>query len=320
MTFLDILTEYNVPYKQHGQTHHSTIGFVQIDCPYCSPKSSHWRMGYSIEGKFTTCWQCGWKPLAETLSLLTDEPMAKCYALANGLPVSRVEQVKHKGTLKLPRGVGPLLPAHKRYLESRGFDPAELEERWGIRGIGQAALYQWRLFIPIIWQGETVSWTTRTIGDKGKRYMNAPTEMEAVPAKTLLYGEDFCQHAAIVVEGPLDAIAIGPGAVATMGLVVTEEQIRRLAEYSTVAVCFDDEPDAQRRANALRTKLDFFGGSVKNVTLETGSDPAEAEQEEIEELRQLVFGRRSDETEEEKTAKRRTDADTLHRLARNGVH
>jgi DNA primase len=189
------------------------------------------------------------------------------------------------GKLKIPPGVGLLAKAHRKYLQGRGFDPDRIARLWGVQGIGIAARYSWSLFIPIQYRGETVSWTTRSIGDKGKRYSNAPVAEEAIPAKELLYGNDLARQCIIIVEGPADAWAIGPGAVATMGLNYTPAQLNKMIKYPVRVVCFDSETQAQWRANRLADELARYSGETHRVKLETGKDAAEADSDEIAELR-----------------------------------
>jgi DNA primase len=134
--------------------------------------------------------------------------------------------------------------------------------------------------------GETVSWTTRAVGTDPRRYISAAPEQEKVNHKTLLYGEELAGHAIVVVEGPIDAWAIGPGAVAIMGLHTTPEQIHRIGSHPLRAICCDNEMAALHRAERMACVLQQFPGETYIVQLETGKDPAEAEQGEIDEIRQ----------------------------------
>ena len=154
--------------------------------------------------------------------------------------------------------------AHKRYLRERGFNPKEIHQLWLIGGIGLAAKLAWRLFIPFIFDGKPVSWTTRAIGvSKRQKYISASPEQETVPHSELLYGEDYCRHSVVVCEGPLDAWAIGPGAVAVCGLVVTDAQVDRIAAYPVRAVCFDAEPAARlRQVWAIATSINSLLAST----------------------------------------------------------
>jgi DNA primase len=134
--------------------------------------------------------------------------------------------------------------------------------------------------------GETVSWTTRAVGTDPRRYISASPEQEKVNHKTLLYGEELAGHAIVVVEGPIDAWAVGPGAVAIMGLQTTPKQIERIGGHPLRAICCDNEFHALARAKKMERMLQHYPGVTYIVQLETGKDPAEAEQGEIDEIRQ----------------------------------
>jgi hypothetical protein len=193
-----------------------------------------------------------------------------------------------RGTLVLPKGIGDFQPAHKRYLQNRGICFESLARLWGVRGIGIHATLPWRLFIPIQFQGRVVSWTTRSISDKGVvRYMSAPADHEAVNHKRILYGEDFCRHAIIVHEGPTDAWRTGPGAVATCGTGFSRSQVLRISKYPIRVICFDNETEAQKRSSHLCDLIESFPGETYNVTL-SAKDAAEATEMEIKELRRFL--------------------------------
>lgn len=284
----DILRDYHVPYKTEGQHHHAHHGWLQVDCPFCSPASGRYRMGYNLRGGYVNCWVCGKHGTVETLAALTGLPYKRCSELWGALaPVRLDEPVAKRGALKLPKGRGPLAPAHTRYLLQRGFEPEKLTKIWGIQGISLAARYAWRIFIPVYLNNRIVSFTTRSVStdpDLKAKYMSAKPEEEEVSLKDLLYGEEYARHAIVINEGPLDVWAIGPGAVATCGLSYTQAQLVRMVKYPVRVVCFDNEPDAQRRAEHLAEQLSVFPGETYNVTL-SGKDASRSPAREIARLR-----------------------------------
>lgn len=201
------------------------------------------------------------------------------------------QEEPHTGLLKPPKGVEPMLPAHRRYLRSRGFDPESLERLWGLQGIGPGYPLQWRVYIPIYDPfGQQVSWTTRKLTDNGLRYRSASPDEESVSHKSILYGAHLARQSVVVVEGPADAWAIGPGAVATLGVAYTRLQAIELAtRYPMRVVCFDASSDAQQRASELCAMLAPLPGVTERVELETGSDPGDAHPAELAELRQCYL-------------------------------
>jgi len=176
--------------------------------------------------------------------------------------------------------------AHLKYLIKRGFDPVITEKLWGVKGISLSSRLAWRLWIPIYYRGELVSWTTRDINDNsGLRYISASKDEEKIPHKNLLYGEDLAHHAIIIHEGPLDAWKTGPGGVAIMGLLWTPAQFQKMIQYPVRVVCFDNEIEAQKRADKLANELKCYPGETHIIQIESGEDVAAASEEEVAEIR-----------------------------------
>jgi hypothetical protein len=287
MKVIDLLQQFNIPYKEHGEHHHTASGWVQIDCPWCSEDWGHFRLGIHLTWPRAHCWTCGGHGLVETIRALTGLPWDKCRELTGGIDREFVGGTP-RGKLILPNGVGPLKRAHTKYLKSRGFDPDEISKLWGVMGIGQGSSLPWRLFIPVHLNGEVVSWTTRSLTNDGLRYISAGSNEEALPAKHLLYGADLCSNSVVVHEGPTDVWRTGPGAVATLGVSFSTAQLKRLSRFVLRVICFDGEPPAQQRALRLQRDLGVFPGETINVVLTTGKDPASCEGWEIRKLRRML--------------------------------
>lgn len=290
MKLSDLLTEHRIPFRESGH-HHCRPFWLQIDCPHCSPGWNHWRLGYNLAGKYFSCWLCGKLDRVQVLSRLLAISTAnatRLFALI-GVETRHDTKTKARGALVLPKGLEPLLPAHRAYLERRGIDPDEAEQKWGVKAIGlHHNRLKWRIWIPIVCKGEVVSWTTRAIGDYAHlRYITAKPNEEVYSSKECLLGEDHCEHTIIVCEGPLDAMRIGPGAVATSGMAYSRAQVRKIARYPFRYVCFDNEDEAQRRAHKLCNELAIFSGETHNIEI-TAKDPGEADDAEIRGLRNLL--------------------------------
>lgn len=297
MTFTDILDQFGVPYLTEGH-HHCRPGWVQLDCPFCGKGSGKYHMGFSIEGGYVSCWRCRGHSLLSTLAEATGEDRDRLRKMLQGLETVRGERKDVRGTLTLPKGIGDLERIHKTYLRSRGFNVKELRELWGLQGLGMAGRLimpdkrrinlAWRIFIPIKLDGEIVSWTTRAVSEKvDQRYISAPAECEAMNHKELLFGEDHARHAVCCVEGPFDAMRIGPGAVASCGTGFRRAQVARLARYHVRGVCFDNEPDAQRRARELVDMLSPFPGETYLINIDS-ADPGEATDREVAMIRKTL--------------------------------
>jgi DNA primase len=159
---------------------------------------------------------------------------------------------------------------------------------WGLQGIGLAARYAWRLFIPVFQYGQIVTWTTRTISDIPKiRYVSADRGDEAISRTRVLLGEDYCRHAIIICEGPFDVFRIGPGAVATLGVSYSRAQVARMSKYPVRIVCFDNDTAGQERAQRLCSDLAPFPGKTVRITLDA-KDAASANEREVSMIRSFL--------------------------------
>jgi hypothetical protein len=285
MNIRDFLRQRNVPLKEHGEHQHATAGWINVDCPSCSPRSGRYRLGINLSYLYASCWSCGPKKLLDVLVDITGMSRKEMAGNFGQLDRTVSRREEHRGTLKMPKGVGPMLPAHLKYLRRRYFSPDELSRVWGVQGIGKDAALPWRLFIPIHFRGEVVSWTTRSLSDQHeRRYWSAAPDQEAIPHKRVLYGVDYVRHTAIVVEGPTDVWRIGPGAVCTFGTSFTQSQLALLSGLVRVVVCFDTEPAAQRQAQRLASTIAPSVSEVFLVTL-PAADPGSASEANVARLR-----------------------------------
>lgn len=285
-TLRQIFDQLNVPVAGPGESKHVRAGWLGIvRCPHCGSTKTH--LGFPENGMVGNCWLCGRHSLWDTLIALGLDRRQASEVLAGldrGARAPREHPVA--GRLQPPGGLGPLAPAHIAYLRRRGLDARQAADLWGAKGIGLASRLAWRIYLPVHLHGREVSWTTRSIArDAKQRYVSAAPDEEILPLKSLLLGEDMARNATIVVEGPMDAIRVGPGAVATFGLNVTAAQVARIAAFPLRAICMDNQERAQRVGERLCRELSVFPGETVRVQLESGEDPGSADPEEIAELR-----------------------------------
>jgi len=291
MNFTDILDELEIPYDPNH--HHSTEGFIQIDCPFCTKNTQRFLMGYNIKGQYVHCWHCGHHDLTNTLIEASGLPYQTIKDLLSNLETPNYYKIttplKRKGKLILPYGIDNLQNAHIKYLKKRGFNNInELIHLWNIKGIGIAPYLSWSIFIPIYQNNEMVSWTTRSLSStKKKKYIHAGKKEESVERNKILYGGDYTRHAIIICEGPIDVWKIGPGTVATLGTAYSNEQVNQMISHPIRYVCFDNDEAGQRKAEQLCDLLSVFPGETHNIQLDS-KDAGSATQKEINTLRRLL--------------------------------
>jgi len=289
MRIEEVLNELRVHFLREGGHHHSRPGWLQLDCPFCgSIGSGKFHFGINLKGMYGNCWKCGGHSLYSLLvELGLDRPKVReiTGSLTTGLPF---KSERTRSRLVEPGRLGRLLPAHREYLRSRGFkNIAELEKLWEIKGISLHPSLAWRIYIPIVKNRQRVSWTTRAIGDVFQRYRSASAEEEAVNHKTIVYGRDFCYHSIIIVEGPLDAWRVGPGAGALFGTSFSLAQVEELSRIRYRYICFDSSHEAQTRACRLAEHLSVFPGETHFIVLDA-EDPGSASPKEIKLLRKIA--------------------------------
>jgi len=291
MTLHELLTQLGIPYADERH-HHGTRGWLQVDCPFCGEEGTgKFHLGINQQSLVAHCWKCGGHSFQKVLERKTNLSSSEIKKLIKAVRrrVSRLDlnvNTTAKRKLEIPKGITTLQRPHRSYLHKRGFNPYKIAETWGVRGIGvDGGKLAWRLWIPIIYQGRTVSWTTRGLSDREPRYISAAANQELIHHKDLLYGEDFVRHTIIIVEGCFDAWKIGKGAVALFGLSYTTAQLNKMRNYPVRVVCFDNSEQAQKAANELAAQLALFDGDTYIVRIESGADPAEADEREIQKLR-----------------------------------
>ncbi len=269
MKLEEVIKTLGIPIRLEGEHHHARSGWLQTDCPWCSPDSERFRLGINIQHGYTNCWSCGKKGLIEVLGAITKKNYGDLRKLLKDVEKQEApERREHTGTLKIPKGNRPLLQCHRDYLRQRGLRPHTIERLWGVQGYGAVGGLHWRILIPISYNGRVCSWTSRTISpNEPKRYWSAKPEEESIPHKDILYGIDYARHAIVICEGPIDVWSIGPAAVATLGLSYTAAQVASMSKFLVRCICFDNEPTAQRRAQQLCDQLSVFDGKTYNITL-----------------------------------------------------
>lgn len=291
MDIISILSKARVLYQQapHPRVRR---GWVGVDCPKCSPGHNKFRLGFELATGRAHCWVCGTMYAAEVLALITKTTIGQAKDQLQKIHVYRAPPSQAPiGAYSPPQPLVSLLPTHRHYLYGRGLDPDYISSAWRVQATDHRSKLPWRLFIPVLdLYGREVSWTTRTISPGNpKRYWAAQPNQESVPLKSLLYGANWARHTIVIVEGPVDAWSIGYGAVCTCGVGYSDEQMALMSMYPNRIVCFDAEDDAQQRAEVLCNQLSLLPGDVENITLETGKDPNEAEDWEIEAIRARYF-------------------------------
>lgn len=286
MTIKEVLRDFNIEFAEAGEHHHARANWLALRvCPFCGSQNYH--LGYNISANFFNCWKCRGHGIVSTLVRL-GVPYEDARAFSKDRDFLPGALRAERGALIEPKGRVPLMPIHKKYLQGRGFDTEVLTRLWQLEGLGKnGGPLSWRIYIPIIYRGQRVSWTTRAIADLPQRYLSASPAQESLSHKEIVYGLDDCNQSIIVVEGPSDAWNVGLGAGCLFGVAYTPAQVWLLSRIPYRYICFDSSPEAQRSAQDLAAELAPFPGETTIVELDA-EDPGQASRKEIRMLRKMA--------------------------------
>ncbi len=295
MDILRLYQDFSVDHRTEGHKH-CRPGWVNVECPWCVGEHAGYHLGFELQDEYFFCWRCGWHPIIPTLSLLLKikeseaKHLVKLYGGNVIFSIQKKEPIVRTKAHRLPSNTGPLQKNHIRYLEGRGFDPDYISKEWKVTGTGPFSKldnldFRFRLIIPIIWNSEEVSFTSRDITEKTEvRYLTCPKDRELINHKNILYGkQERWGSTGICVEGPTDVWRFRTKAFGTFGIKYTNTQVRLITKlFKRVAVAYDDEPQAVQQALSLVADLKFRGVDAFRVPIV--GDPGGMSQEEADYL------------------------------------
>lgn len=284
--------DYSIPYRTDGHKH-TRPGWVNIACPFCTGNPG-FHLGYSTYENYYVCWRCGGHGIRKTISTVLKIPYSQVNAVImryDGIPVEKHKKPIGTKPFAFPTGLlDTLLVPHRKYLEKRKFDPDFLQSIWDIKATGVVSKldkldFKWRIVAPILWDGQVVSFVSRSISENTEyRYLVCPEEREILNIKKTLYGrQDTWNSFGVGVEGITDVWRLGDKAVGLYGIKYTPHQIRLIAkQFQRFPVLFDDDPQAVLQADKLVAELKFRG--VQSWRVPITNDPASLAQDDADAL------------------------------------
>lgn len=274
--------------------------------PFCEGAGEHG--GVNLTHKRFSCWQCAESASPPKLiKQVLNCSWSKAYsilrqyssgetALSSWATIPTVRGHSSR-PVHLPALTGPLTGPGGQYLLSRGFNPKAIETKYGIKESGPLGDYKFRLIIPVYFNKELVTFTSRDYtGKREPKYKEQRVNEAMIPAKDCLYNIDSVKDKLLIVEGPADVWRMGDGAVSLFGVHCSEKQQETLLcwwKYSMktkqrkkVVLLLD--PKTRKAADKLYYMLISFIRDLKIVEL-SGRDPAELTQEEAMNLKVQIF-------------------------------
>lgn len=295
MDIVQLYQDFSVDFVTEGHKH-CRPGWVNVECPWCEGNPGY-HLSYNLQNDYYLCWRCGWHQTVPTIARLIKLPVREAGSLVKkyGLLISKIIQPREltqKKEHRLPSNVHPLTAQYFDYLKTRNFDKDRISKIWTLAGTGPVSRldgidFKFRLIIPIIWNGQEVSFTARDITGKSPlRYITCPKDREVIEHKHILYGkQEEWGDTGICVEGPADVWRMGVNAFATFGIKYTIQQVREMVKaFKRIFVMFDDDPQAQIQAKKLVAELKFRGVDAWHIEIQTYHDPGEMKQEHADHL------------------------------------
>src|SRR4051812_48671253 len=84
MKIVDLLEQLNIDYRLDGHEH-CRAGWVQIDCPWCTPGSGYFRLGINLAYHTSNCWACGPRRTPDILGKCARLPFTTVYEMLKSL-------------------------------------------------------------------------------------------------------------------------------------------------------------------------------------------------------------------------------------------
>jgi len=191
--------------------------------------------------------------------------------------------IKRFGLGAAPRGGDQLYQS----LISAGFSDEIIEKAWlgGTKDGRRYDMFRSRVIFPILNpQGRVLGFGGRIMGDGNPKYLNT-SDTPVFNKRNGLYALNFAKKETglkrlILVEGYMDTVALLkygiPGAVATLGTALTEEQARLMKRYvSEVWVSYDGDSAGQKAALRALDILEASGLRARVIAYPGKMDPDE---------------------------------------------
>ena len=298
MDIVNIYKQYGVFIASESDRHYRD-GWVNTPCPYCTGNPGN-HLGYNLQDNYFKCWRCGFHPTIKVLMRLLNLSYEEVKEIVyRNKGIKGFYHNKHiritKKAFKTPSNLQPIseVPYCQKYLEKRGFDPLFLENRYSIKATGPISEldkidYRFRIFIPIFYDNEEVSWQTRDCtGKHNIKYLSCPKNRELVHHKDTLY-QNPLTDIIVLCEGVFDVWKVemaGYPATCTFGIGYKVSQLLLLAiNYQKIIIFFDSEPQAQEQALDMQKRLLLGGREAINICPPKFIDPGAMKPKEIRNL------------------------------------
>jgi DNA primase len=287
----ECLESLDISYTNPGSKNTSQNS-ISIECPWCEDGSYH--LGISLNEKYWSCWKCANKGgIIQLIMKLKGwdyndavEHLHK-YMTSDTLFDTDDEHERNTSVSEVKlAGVNKLLKPHHNYLESRGFNPYHIFQKYKVNCVGPIGKYNNSIIVPFFKNGRIVTFAAADITRQAEnKYTYLNREKSISPIGSTLYNVDNAIDTIIVVEGITDVWRLGDGAVAIGRKKFTSWQVKRLLKFKRIFIMLD--ADATDMAEQLASNLGMFS-DVTLLELNSG-DPADLSDDEVKEIKKDIF-------------------------------
>lgn len=292
MNFERLFKDYKIDYSTKVNRN-----WVNTRCCFCG--GSSYKLGFNPQEDYCACFACGGHDLYDALSRLLNVPKNQLKELLSNYAgrVNVTKELNHKIINKLELPTNEFTKAERKYLESRGFDPDYLHDKYKIVGGGIVGKWKHRIIIPILLNGKVVSWTGRSILSKERlieleipRYKNLAIDDSIIDPKSTLFNLDNCdKDSVILTEGAFDVLRLGDDCVCSFGTELSQTQVGIIKDsFKKVYIMFDNEKEAQKKARKFGLELSVMGVDVEVVDAYSDydvNDGAELSENQVKEIK-----------------------------------
>lgn len=286
MDLTELLEDEGIEYWTSGKN--VARNCVNIQCPYCDDNSNH--LGINYINLRVSCWRCGRHNITRLLTDLFDYPYPRAKQIVQSLGADSTPPLNVETSSVPPRGGNStvLMPQestihfpkiHTEYLRSRGFPPRRTIRKYKLRAVYNLGEYKFRVVIPVYMRRRLVSFTARDItGQQDPPYKMA-SEYESIVARNqLVYNIDSIPIGgdAMLVEGPMDVMKLGDGAVCFFGVKHNIGQIVQLKrkKIRNLFIIFDNDGPGRNAAKLIAPIIaPVIKRRLEVVTLHRVPDP-----------------------------------------------
>lgn len=312
---LRFLNENNIFFVESGPN--VSKNNVNIKCPFCQDDLSQ-HLGINLKNGIFGCWRnsshkgnftylvktlinCSWEEAVSITGKKTSSlTIEDTNSVVNNIFNTDKEQIiKSTKKLKLPSGSKPIKKAgipssFYEYFLRRGFtNKARLNKLIKQKNFQACLMGQWsyRIIFPIYYQGEMVTWTSRSISDHTLKYLDLSIDESLRHVKQCVYDYDDLSGGKIlfITEGIFDCLKLQfylprkYSATCMFTKTIRDEQIYLISQlskkYAEIKILLDS--DAQLEAMKIKNKLSFLR-NISLMKLPVGiKDPGEMVEEQI---------------------------------------